>query len=174
MPISFLVLNKAGVETTPAFLLAKQKASDLVDYLNTHEIQRKIAEVHVLGASSSKIQELIADKAKELGFESEKKGLFNNYSVQGLRPDYYCPVGDTGILLEVERGKTITNNMDLLDIWKCHICAHARYLLLLVPQERHSKKGTILRHFKQVSKRFSTFFELPNHINVDAVFLIGY
>ena len=45
------------------------------------------------------------------------------------------PLADTGIILEVERGKTTINNMDLLDFWKCHICAHADYLFLMVPTE---------------------------------------
>lgn len=40
----------------------------------------------------------------------------------------------SGIILEVERGKTLMNNMDLLDMWKCHICEHARYLFSIVPK----------------------------------------
>ena len=32
--------------------------------------------------------------------------------------------------MEVERGKTTTNNMDLLDIYKCHICEEANHLFL--------------------------------------------
>ena len=38
-----------------------------------------------------------------LGFTSEKKGLFADYKVAGLRPDYFKKVGDSGILFEVER-----------------------------------------------------------------------
>ena len=44
----------------------------------------------------------------------EKKGLFKNYNSQ-LRPDYYKKLKKSGIILEVERGKTLKNNMDLLD-----------------------------------------------------------
>ena len=68
-----------------------------------------------------------------------------------LRPDYYRPLETSGILLEVERGKTTTNNMDLLDFWKCHLCRHADYLFLMVPQalpaqSRHdSEEGVQLR-----------------------------
>ena len=67
---------------------------------------------------------------------SEKQGLFATYNAPGLRPDYYREVPEhrTGIILEVERGKTTINNMDLLDLWKCHICAEAHHLFLLVPQ----------------------------------------
>ena len=45
------------------------------------------------------------------------------------------PIGESGIILEVERGKTTINNMDLLDFWKCHICSYAHGLYLLVPTE---------------------------------------
>lgn len=56
--------------------------------------------------------------AKDLGFADESKGLFEGYKNRAVRPDYYLPVGDTGILLEVERGKTTINNMDFLDFRK--------------------------------------------------------
>ena len=75
-----------------------------------------------------------------------------------LRPDYYCALGETGILIEVERGKT---NMDILDFWKCHICDRAEYLFLIVPQARPSANGTVLRHFQQVKRRLGVFL-LPN------------
>jgi hypothetical protein len=82
------------------------------------------------------VQEVLLEKAAELGFTSEKQGLFEEYATSGLRPDYYKPFGDrSGILLEVERGKTTINNMDLLDLWKCHICPEADVLFLFVPIE---------------------------------------
>lgn len=113
-------------------------------------------------------------KAAELGFESERRRLFANYQVSRLRPDYYCRIDDTGILLEVERGKTIANNMDLLDMWKCHICEWAEYLFLVVPQARPSANGKTQRHFQQVQKRLGVFFEPKNYVNVNAVHLFGY
>jgi hypothetical protein len=30
-------------------------------------------------------------------------------------------------------GKALANNMDLLDLWKCHICREAHHLFLVVP-----------------------------------------
>ena len=45
--------------------------------------------------------------------------------------------------MEVERGKTVLNNMDLLDVWKCHICESANYLFLIVPQMRHDGAGKL-------------------------------
>jgi hypothetical protein len=72
------------------------------------------------GHSSALVQEAFVGHARALGFVSEHKGLFAGYETSALRPDYYRPIDDTGILLEVERGKTTINNMDLLDFWKCH------------------------------------------------------
>ena len=65
----------------------------------------------------------------------------------------------SGILLEVERGKTTTNNMDLLDFWKCHLCRHADYLFLMVPQAlRHNPTMTPKKEYNSVVKRLDTFF----------------
>ncbi len=172
--IDYSVLKKEGVESLISFKTAQGIAEEFRQYLQQPEIQQQIRERHVLGASSMSIQELVLRKALELGFEDEKMGLFANYGVPGLRPDYYCRVGNTGILLEVERGKTTSNNMDLLDLWKCHICEHAEYLFLLVPQARPSANGTVLRHFRYVQKRLAVFFEPKNYVNVNAVHLFGY
>jgi hypothetical protein len=173
MSIEFAVLQKKDVESLESFKLADKIAEELLQYLEQEETQQQIREQHVLGASSARIQEIVLSKATALGFVHEKKRLFDS-SVRALRPDYFFAMGDSGILLEVERGKTTTNNMDLLDIWKCHICEHAKYLFLLVPQERRSAKGTVLRHFKQVKRRLGVFFEPKNYVNVNAVYLFGY
>ncbi len=112
---------------------------------------------------------------KELGFMSEKKGLFSNYATKQLRPDYFLDLGSNkGILIEVERGKTIANNMDLLDLWKCHICSKANILFLVIPQIRQTAKGTPNTIFDTVERRIKSFFETQNYTNVDAVFLFGY
>jgi hypothetical protein len=103
--------------------------------LNRSDAQALIAAANIPGNSSAFVQEAVLEAATPLGFESEAKGLFGSYATSALRPDYYLPIGDTGILLEVERGKTTINNMDLLDFWKCHLCEHANYLFLMVPRE---------------------------------------
>jgi hypothetical protein len=94
---------------------------------------------------------------------------------RALRPDYFLPLGDTGVLIEVERGKTTINNMDLLDFWKCHICAHAHYLILLVPTElRQNPTMSPRREFVTVRNRLASFFEDGNYTNVRGLFLFGY
>jgi len=93
-------------------------AEQLLAHLNEPDAQRSLAVANMPGQSSALVQATFAEFARDLGFVDESRGLFDNYENRALRPDYYLPVGDTGILLEVERGKTTINNMDLLDFWK--------------------------------------------------------
>ena len=174
MPIQFTVFKKDVIAQEGVFCKVQAVANRLHDFLNLDGTQKQLEERHVVGASSAGIQEIILNEARELGFQSEKKGLFTNYEVTALRPDYYFRTDGAGILLEVERGKTIANNMDLLDLWKCHICSNATYLFLLVPQFRPSRNGRMTAQFSHVAKRLAPFFEAGNHVNVDAVFLFGY
>ena len=127
----------------------------------------------VLGTSSSVAQEVISTPAQELGFASEKKGLFSDYTTSGLRPDFYLPISSTGVLLEVERGKTLPNNMDLLDLWKTHICSRAHFLFLFVPffNVRSNGNETV---YETVVGRLESFFNESNSVNVDATYIFGY
>jgi hypothetical protein len=174
MFVDFAILKKDCVKDTTTFEAVGRLAARLRQHLDKDETQRLIRERHILGASSAGIQEAILAGATELGFQTERRGLFGSYPVAALRPDYFCPVNETGVLLEVERGKTIANNMDLLDLWKCHICEHAKYLFLVVPKQRPSANGSMQSHFTHVRKRLTPFFESKNYVNVDAVFLFGY
>lgn len=172
MPIQYAVLKKLGASRH--FDRVNSIAEQLRAHLDQSATQALLKERHVVGASSAAIQEIILSESQRLGFHSEKKGLFLDYEVNALRPDYYCSIGNTGILLEVERGKTIPNNMDLLDLWKCHICSRADYLFLVVPQVRPTAKGGSTHQFSNVAKRLSPFFQVGNYVNVEAVFLFGY
>lgn len=158
----------------PCFGEVTRIAERLRDCLNQELVQAELKRQHVFRASSAAIQEVILKDALELGFQSEKRNLFSGYEVAQLRPDYFMAVGDTGILLEVERGKAITNNMDLLDLWKCHICDNARFLFLIVPVERPSENKRKIRAFHDAGRRLAPFFLRQNYVNVDAVFLFGY
>jgi hypothetical protein len=149
-------------------------ADQLLDHLAGEEVVAKMLAANQPGRSSSEVQNVFLEKAREIGFRDESKGLFEEYS-SALRPDYFMPLADTGILLEVERGKTTINNMDLLDFWKCHICAHADYLFLMVPRElRQNPTMAPRREFAAVSKRLATFFEPGNYTNVRGLCLFGY
>jgi hypothetical protein len=121
---------------------------------------------------------VVLEEAQKLGFRSEARGMFSSYLTPALRPDYYLPLPsfDSGILLEVERGKTTINNMDFLDFWKCHICLEAHHLFLMVPQvlRQNISRPQTSRPFNAVRKRLASFFEPPNYTNVRSCWLFGY
>lgn len=151
-------------------LLAKR----LLTELNSASTAKRIREANAPGRSSADVQSAFLPSAEMLGFSSEKQGLFAG-SIRGLRPDYFKRVGDTGVILEVERGKTTTNNMDLLDFWKCHICEGASFLFLMVPRElRHNPTMSPKREFKSVARRLEPFFREGNETNVHGLCLFGY
>ena len=79
------------------------------------------------------------------------------------------------MLLEVERGKTTINNMDLLDFWKCHVCPQAHYLFLLVPVALRQNPTMFPRNeFLTVCRRLSRFFSPRTYTNVRGLCLFGY
>ena len=174
MSIEYRIFHKDPIILTDEFAHAQSIALQIKNYLSSEKIQAEINESHKLNATSQQIQAIIQKEIERLGFQSEKKGLFADYKVTALRPDFYLPLGKSGVILEVERGKTITNNMDLLDIWKCHVCNHADFLYLIVPKERRSENGAVIKAFDNVVRRLSTFFEPKNYVNVEAVFIFGY
>src|SRR4029077_20351521 len=116
------------------FGAVSQIALSLLSHIRLNEIADKIAAANIKGTSSCDVQACIRPHSEKLGFQSEKQGLFSDYANGALRPDYYRSLSPgRGIILEIEKGKTLTNNMDILDLWKCHICNHAQYLFLMVP-----------------------------------------
>jgi len=128
--------------------------------------------IPAVGGSSHDVDEVIRPHAEELGFSSQRKNLFAEYPV-ALRPDWYRALDGTGILLEIERGKTVTNNMDLLDLWKCHVCREAHHLFLVVPISVRRTSGAE-RVYPRVVNRLSTFFVAGNETNVRSVAILGY
>lgn len=163
-------------KTGLADLKRADEISELIfKYMNTRAVQQKIREANAPGASSAEIQSIILKFASNLGFRDECEGLFESYPNRALRPDYYLPLSESGILLEVERGKTTINNMDLLDFWKCHLCEKANFLFLMVPRElRQNPQMSPRREFNTVSKRMASFFEPRNYTNVYGLWLFGY
>lgn len=169
------ILAVDGFEETDTFFAAKEIAKLVLSGVNSSDVLTRIVTADRPGNSSHFVQRAILSVTKQLGFQSEKRGLFDNYMVSALRPDHYRRLHNTGILFEVERGKTLQNNMDLLDLWKCHICDEASILFLFVPQllrQDETERGSSV--FATVVKRLGTFFIPPNETNVDAAFIFGY
>jgi hypothetical protein len=149
-------------------------ADSLTTDLRSNRLAAAIAAANQPGNSSALVQAVFLQEAAALGFRDESRGLFASYQ-SALRPDYYLPIGRTGIILEVERGKTTINNMDLLDFWKCHICEHADYLFLMVPAElRQNETMAPRREFATVARRLESFFRPGNETNVRGLVLLGY
>jgi len=149
--------------------------ASLLNHLNSPEVLAKIDAANQPKISSSQVQNAFIKEALSLGFRDEAKGLFANYKNSGLRPDYFLPIGDTGIILEVERGKTTINNMDFLDFWKCHLCEHANYLFLMVPKQLiQSDKRPARNEFLTVQNHLQPFFEKQNYTNVRGLSIFGY
>lgn len=166
--------NTVALGTTE-FATISAIAEKLFAHLNTEDARAKIALANKPGASSAAVQAVFRDYALSLGFVDESKGLFQGYETSALRPDYYLKVGETGILLEVERGKTTINNMDLMDFWKCHLCRHAHYLFLLVPKALRQNQSMKARNeYAYVVRRLGTFFSEGNYTNVRGLFVFGY
>ena len=175
MDTKYKILQKENIENNHDFLEIKRLAREIFTFMNLPEISQEISNTHKINAKSVAIQNILLKKMNELGFESEKTGLFSKYKTGALRPDYYKKLGqNTGIIIEVERGKTIANNMDMLDIWKCHICEEVNYLFLIVPQIRSTKKGTEDIIYNKVIDRLESFFKKNNYLNIDAVVIFGY
>jgi hypothetical protein len=174
-PVEMRSFRIDEVANTSEFADVTAIANRLHVHLNSPDALRSIFAANRPGSSSQEIQGVFREFAHTLGFVDESRGLFDSYETSALRPDYFLRMKDTGILLEVERGKTTINNMDLMDFWKCHICTHAHYLFLLVPRAlRQNETMSPRNEFASVAKRLSTFFQPHNHTNVRGLFLYGY
>ena len=64
----------------------------------------------------------------------------------------------------------LKNNMDLLDVWKCHICKEANHLFLVIPKDVSHTPNC----FNYSSKRLGLFFLKENYINIDSLTIYGY
>lgn len=174
--IEYCYFRRSEIRENSDLSEVESLAIDFLGRLDGASLRTAIAEVHKFGASSHKIQELVAPVAIEMGFTSEKKGLFSNVKSTGIRPDFFRKTSSgRGILMEVERGKTIANNMDLLDVWKTHLCAEANHLFLMVPQVRVTERGAEQKIYQTVLNRVGAFFEKDvDPIDVDSVHIFGY
>ena len=136
---------------------------------------------HIHGAGSSAIQEIVARILREeLGFREEVVLTPQDGFVTQSRPDFYFRLGDAGarrgIIAEVERGGTVTNNHDLKDLWKTHIAPDAQHLFLVVPRANWNAAGLAReRPFVRVSNRLKAFFGEPRReVDVVSCHIFGY
>ena len=151
-------------------------AEQLRSYLDRHTAD--IAIVHVFGAQSRAVQTLVGDLLRdELGFREERVIPADGGLITQARPDFFYRLSEeSGVIAEVERGGTTTNNHDLKDLWKAHISPDARHLFLVVPITNTNEAGRVREHpFRAVSRRMATFFGDPRReVDVVSVHVFGY
>lgn len=153
---------------------------ELAGQLNLHidATASTIAALHVHGASSAAIQHHFAHLLRgELGFDEEVVLTPQDGLVTQARPDFFYRFdSDRGILAEVERGGTTTNNHDLKDLWKAHVSPDAHHLFLIVPNNNWKADGSAReKPFPLVARRLGAFFGDPRReIDVASVHVFGY
>lgn len=149
---------------------AKQAASLICKELQTAYGTSAYTEATGHGASSKKIQELITPTLNAKGFKNE---ISDKVGLAGFRADFQLLSENDGILVEVERGKTLDNNMDMIDFWKCHVHPKAHHLILVVPIWYTTKRGTTAT-FPKVCSRMKPMFQPGNYTNVWSLHIVGY
>jgi hypothetical protein len=137
-----------------------------------------IARLHVHGASSSAVQAHFSVLLTgTLGFAEEVVLTPQEGLVSRARPDFFFRLSEgRGILAEVERGGTTTNNHDLKDLWKTHVAPDAQHLFLIVPMNNWRGDGSAReKPFPLVARRLGAFFGDPRReIDVLSVHVFGY
>lgn len=164
------MLSGKEIQQLPAAKDAFRCAEDLVSILQKMQGTEEYKLVTALGASSCKIQSLIGESLKNRGYSPEVRSTFG---LAGFRPDFIKEMDDDGVMVEVERGKTIDNNMDMLDFWKCHIHPGIHHLILVVPVW-YSTQRSVKANFSSVCRRMAPMFEAANLTNVWTLNVVGY
>jgi hypothetical protein len=156
------------------------RVDELAAALRVHLIAsaEAIDRAHVHGASSGAIQSIVSRLLREeLSFREEVVLTPQDGLVTQARPDFFYRLSDQrGVLAEVERGGTTTNNHDLKDIWKAHISPDAQHLFLVVPNANWNELGLAReRPFPRVSHRLAAFFgDARREIDVRSAHVFGY
>lgn len=169
---------KASVSPEQTVELAA--VDSLAEKLLAHIVatSEEIALLHVHGAKSKAIQDHFAKLLREdLGFGEEVVLTPQNGLVTQARPDFFFELSDgRGIIAEVERGGTTTNNHDLKDLWKAHVAPDAHHLFLIVPRNNWKENGSPReRPFQIVARRLGAFFGDPRReIDVLSVHVFAY
>ena len=167
-------------EITAAEAVELSTVDSVAAQLSTHLEARTedIDLVHIHGAGSSAVQRIVSELLfADLGFREEVVLTPEVGLVTRARPDFVYPLGlGRGIVAEVERGGTTTNNHDLKDFWKVHIAPDAHHLFLIVPMANwNAAGGARERPFARVARRIQAFFGDPRReVDVLSAHIFGY
>lgn len=170
------VKARATIEDAAELVAVDRLAQKLLVHIEA--TTSEIALLHVHGAASKSIQEHFAALLKDdLGFGEEIVLTPQTGFVTRARPDFFYRLGPgRGIVAEVERGGTTTNNHDLKDLWKAHIAPDAHHLFLIVPRNNWKADGSPReRPFHLVARRLGAFFGDPRReVDVLSAHVFGY
>jgi hypothetical protein len=135
--------------------------------LTKPEVSGALSNKNIKGTKNKEIQDLIFEKCcmENNGWETEEENLLVN---SNIRVDFFHR--QKKILGEVERGRTITNNMDILNLHRCHLIDSVDHLFLFILISVSHTRNI----FNTVCKRIEPYFESGNHINVESTFIFGY
>lgn len=163
---------KADSGGAEAIRAATALKSRIVSLWGTPEYAEAVAH----GASSSRFQALIEPVLVGLGYQPE---VATSVADTAYKPDFVFSTDSCSVMVEVERGKTLDNNMDMLDMWKCHIHPTARHLILLVPiwyekDGNGDRPGSRTATYARVCRRMAPFFQPGCFTNVWSLNLLGY
>ena len=153
---------------------------ELAQLLRNHleAASAEIDAVHVHGAGSSAVQTIVSRLLRdEVGFREEKVMTHVEGWDSLNRPDFFYELEPgRGILAEVERGGTTTNNHDLKDFWKTHLAPDAQHLFLIVPRANFREDGFAReRPFALVQRRIGGFFgDARREVDVLSAHVFGY
>lgn len=150
-------------------------AAKLSAYLEHHAAE--IDGVHVFRAPSGKVQAIVGELLREVGFREEVVHTPQAGFTTRSRVDFAYRLGAArGVIAEIERGGTTTNNHDLKDIWKVHIASDAHHLFLVVPMANWREDGSAReRPYPRVVSRVSAFFGDPRReVDVVSAHVFGY
>ena len=153
---------------------------ELAQRLRAHidDTSAEIATIHVHGAKSLAVQAHFAKLLRlELEFGEEVVLTPQSGFVTQARPDFFFSLGPgRGVIAEVERGGTTTNNHDLKDLWKAHLSPDSHHLFLIVPHNNWKEDGSPReRPFQTVARRLGAFFGDPRReIDVLSVHVFAY
>lgn len=151
-------------------------AAQLADHIEARTADIDL--VHVHGAGSSQVQGIVSALLHDsLGFREEVVITPQDGLVTRARPDFFYRLSaGRGILAEVERGGTTTNNHDLKDFWKAHVSPDAQHLFLVVPMANwNAAGGARERPYARVVARVGAFFGDPRReVDVLSAHVFGY
>ena len=144
-------------------------------------VSDEIDRVHVWRAKSDVIADVFRPwLGANYTVRFEKCEGFEDSTTRKNRPDAQILLNETGtkrILVEVERGGTVTNGHDLKDMWKCHLSPLTQHLFLVVPNTIEAETGKLRadQAFVRCSARLGSFFkDRRTAIDVWSVHLFGY